>query len=110
MVWDLLSTNCWQLCSMWLLSVKEEFCCCVTLLIRVRESRDYGVYDYDPAAAKGRIDCIYDELEGFFEFIEPVPAVESDLLLVHEQSHVDYVKSKGIIYEVALFAAGGAIG
>jgi hypothetical protein len=43
MVWDLLSTNCWQLCSMWLLSVKEEFCCCVTLLIRVRESRDYGV-------------------------------------------------------------------
>jgi acetoin utilization deacetylase AcuC-like enzyme len=68
-----------------------------------------GVYDYDPAAAKGRIDCIYDELEGFFEFIEPVPAVESDLLLVHEQSHVDYVKSKGIIYEVALFAAGGAI-
>ncbi|HPU35668.1 MAG TPA: histone deacetylase family protein [Bacillota bacterium] len=68
-----------------------------------------GVYDYDPAAAKGRIDCIYDELIGHYEFVEPAPATESDLLLVHDQSHVNYVKSKGVIYDVALFAAGGAI-
>ena len=68
-----------------------------------------GVYDYDPAAAKGRIDCIYDELAGSYEFVEPQPAAESDLLLVHEQSHVDYVKKKDVIYDVAILAAGGAI-
>ncbi len=67
------------------------------------------VYDYDPAAAKGRIDCIYDELEGSYEFIEPLPAAESDLLLVHGQNHVDYVKSRGAIYDVAVFSAGGAV-
>ena len=40
-----------------------------------------GVYDCDPAAAKGRIDCIYDELIGHYEFVEPAPATESDLYL-----------------------------
>jgi acetoin utilization deacetylase AcuC-like enzyme len=67
------------------------------------------VYDIDPAAAKGRIDCIVDELQGAYEFIEPQPAEESDLLLVHSQNHVEMVKNKGILYEVAVLSAGGAI-
>jgi acetoin utilization deacetylase AcuC-like enzyme len=67
------------------------------------------VYDYDPAAARGRIDCIVDELHGFYEFIEAAPANEADLLLVHQPGHIEYVKGNEILYQVALFAAGGAI-
>lgn len=67
------------------------------------------VYDIDPAAAKGRIDCIVDELQGAYEFIEPQPAKESDLLLVHGQNHVEMVKNKGVLYEVAVLSTGGAI-
>lgn len=67
------------------------------------------VYDYDPAAAKGRIDCIVEELGGAYEFIEPVPAQETDLLLVHRQGHIEYVKGNDTLYQVARYAAGGAI-
>lgn len=67
------------------------------------------VYDIDPAAARGRLECIIDELRGHYEFVEPKPAGESDLLLVHEQSHVNRVKSRWQIYNIAVLAAGGAI-
>lgn len=67
------------------------------------------VYDVDPAAARGRIDCIVDELQGLFEFVEPQPAEESDLLLVHKHSHLELVKSRGLLYEIAVLSAGGAI-
>jgi acetoin utilization deacetylase AcuC-like enzyme len=67
------------------------------------------VYDYDPAAAKGRIDCIVEELSGAYEFIEPGPAQENDLLMVHQQGHIEFVKSNNTLYQVALYAAGGAI-
>ncbi|HBC93885.1 MAG TPA: acetylpolyamine aminohydrolase [Pelotomaculum sp.] len=67
------------------------------------------VYDYDPAAARGRIDCIVEELHGAYEFIEPAPAQEADLLLVHQPGHIEYVKGNDTLYQVALFAAGGAI-
>ncbi|MDD4334101.1 MAG: histone deacetylase family protein [Desulfotomaculaceae bacterium] len=68
-----------------------------------------GVYDYDPAAAAGRMDCIVDELEGRYEFVVPHPASEKDILLVHSQSHLDWVKERSIIYEIAMYSAGGAI-
>lgn len=67
------------------------------------------VYDSDPAAAPGRMDCIVEELAGSFEFVEPTPADESDLLLVHKQSHLDRVKGKAHLYEIAALSAGGAI-
>lgn len=67
------------------------------------------VYDYDPAAARGRMDCIVNELRGIYEFIEPVPAQEADLLLVHQPGLIEFVKSNNMLYQIALFAAGGAI-
>lgn len=67
------------------------------------------VYDIDPAAARGRMDCIINELRDSFEFIEPKPALENDLLLVHDHSHLEWVKSRGLLYEIAVFSAGGAI-
>lgn len=67
------------------------------------------VYASDPAAAPGRIECIYAELEGEFEFVEPQPAMEEDLRLVHRQSHIERVKRLPRVYEVALLAVGGAI-
>lgn len=67
------------------------------------------VYDYDPAAARGRMECIVNELQGIYEFIEPDPAQENDLLLIHQPGHINYVKSNNTLYQVALFAAGGAI-
>lgn len=68
------------------------------------------VYDYDPAALPGRMEAIVDELWGHYRFIEPLPASENDLLLVHKKSHVDWVKMNyWHIYEIAALAAGGAI-
>jgi acetoin utilization deacetylase AcuC-like enzyme len=68
-----------------------------------------SVYDYDPAAAAGRMDCIVDELKGLYEFVVPHPASEKDILLVHSRGHLDWVKERGTVYEVALFSAGGAV-
>lgn len=68
------------------------------------------VYDVDPAAAQGRMDCIVNELRDSFEFVEPQPAEVGDLLLVHERSHLEWVKkSGGLLYEIAVLSAGGAI-
>ncbi len=67
------------------------------------------VYDSDPAAAPGRMDCIVEELRDSFEFMTPLPASEDDLLLVHRQSHLERVREKGLVYEIAALSAGGAI-
>lgn len=67
------------------------------------------VYDTDPAAVPGRMDCIVDELQDSYAFIEPQPAEESDLLLVHKPSHLKRVKEKELLYEIAVLSAGGAI-
>jgi len=67
------------------------------------------VYSSDPAAQPGRIESIYNELHGQFEFVKPEPASEEDLLLVHGERHVEYVKANQIVYEIALLAVGGAI-
>ena len=68
-----------------------------------------SVYDYDPAAAAGRMESIVDELEGLYEFVEPQPAAEEDILLVHSKEHLEWVKSRGPLYEIAMYSAGGAI-
>jgi len=67
------------------------------------------VYASDPAAAPGRIECVYAALQGRSEFVEPQPAAEEDLLLAHTQSHVERIKQLPHVYEVAVLAVGGAL-
>lgn len=68
------------------------------------------VYDRDPAASEGRLECIVDGLEGTYQFIKPLPARQSDLLLIHGQGQLDHVRSQGeLLYEIASLSAGGAI-
>lgn len=67
------------------------------------------VYAGDPAAAPGRLDGIVEELRDSFEFVEPAPATEADLLLVHTQRHLERIKKRELLYEIAVLAAGGAI-
>jgi len=75
----------------------------------VYHERYREVYSSDPAAQPGRIESIQEELSGRFEFVEPEPAREEDLLLVHGKGHVDYVRAHRLTYEIAVLAAGGAI-
>ncbi|MET1124596.1 MAG: histone deacetylase family protein [Archaeoglobaceae archaeon] len=71
--------------------------------------RFYEVYTSDPAAASGRMEAIVRELKDY-EFVQPEPASEEDVLLVHTREHVEYVKrSEPEAYSMALLAAGGAI-
>lgn len=67
------------------------------------------VYSSDWASKKGRLDSAYHELCGAFEFTEPGPAQEKDLLLIHSPAHLEKMKQAGTAYEIALLAAGGAI-
>lgn len=64
------------------------------------------VYTYDPASKAGRIENILEALKGY-EFVQPEPAAEDDLLLVHAKSLIDSVKSDELVFEVASLAAGG---
>lgn len=66
------------------------------------------VYTYDPASKSGRIENILEALKGY-EFVQPEPATEDDLLLVHARSLIDSVKGDSLAFEVASLAAGGAI-
>lgn len=74
----------------------------------VYHERYEEVYSGDPAARAGRIESIYQEVYGHFEFVEPVPSNEGDLRLVHTQSHIDLIKRRRL-YGNALLAVGGAI-
>ena len=66
------------------------------------------VYSGDPAASPGRIECILEELKNSYEFVEPEPASEEDLKLIHTEAHINYVKRIGV-YEIAVLAVGGAL-
>ena len=69
----------------------------------------YTSYTHDPAAASGRIEAITQALEGVFPLVEPEPAVDGDLELVHSRTHVERVKTEPGVYQMARLAAGGAI-
>jgi acetoin utilization deacetylase AcuC-like enzyme len=66
-------------------------------------------YSSDPASAPGRMESIHKELQGRFEFVKPRPASEDDLMLVHGESHINSIKSRKLLYEVAILAVGGAV-
>ncbi|MCW4035021.1 MAG: histone deacetylase [Candidatus Bathyarchaeota archaeon] len=69
-----------------------------------------------------RVQVAFDLLKTRYEFLEPQPATEQDLLSVHTQDYVNYIKNAKPgsyldgdtpapenIYEYALLSAGGAI-
>lgn len=69
----------------------------------------FDVYSGDPASAEGRLDRAYKVLKENFEFVQPEPAREEDLLLVHSQAHVSHIEQDTHLFEVASLAVGGAI-
>ena len=69
----------------------------------------FDVYSEDPASAEGRLDRAYRILKGNFELVEPEPAREEDLLLVHSQAHVSHIKQDTHLFEIASMAVGGAV-
>jgi len=71
----------------------------------------YKEYDYDPAAAPGRMEPIIRELRKHphYKFITPVPADEEDLLRAHSAAHIASIRESAVIYDMAILAAGGAI-
>jgi acetoin utilization deacetylase AcuC-like enzyme len=66
------------------------------------------IYSHDPASKPGRMESIVEGLKDY-DFIQPEPATEADLLLAHTQSLVDSVMRNEDVFEVAILAAGGAI-
>lgn len=77
--------------------------------MKVVYSESFGkVYSSDPAAAPGRMEAILRELQGF-EFVEPEPAGEEDVLRAHTPFHLQRVRSLPEVYPLALLAAGGAM-
>ena len=66
-------------------------------------------YSSDPASAPGRMKSIHKELQDQFEFVRPKPACEDDLRLVHGETHINSIKSRKLLYEVAILAVGGAV-
>jgi acetoin utilization deacetylase AcuC-like enzyme len=69
----------------------------------------FDVYSGDPASAEGRLDRAYEILKEDFEFAQPEPAREEDLLLVHSQAHVSQIEQDMHLFEAASLAVGGAI-
>ncbi len=67
------------------------------------------IYSLDPASEPGRIESIRDALAGSFEFVEPTPASEQDLLLAHSPAHIASIKKDRHLFEIATLAVGGAI-
>ncbi|MHA2294755.1 MAG: histone deacetylase family protein [Candidatus Hodarchaeales archaeon] len=66
-------------------------------------------YEPDPAADEGRIACIEKELLSLFDFIQARPTTDKNIMLYHSESHIEYVRSLGLTYQLALLAAGGCI-
>lgn len=67
-------------------------------------------YAGDPAAQKGRIKCIVEALRDGYEFVEPRPASEEELKLIHPEKQIMKIKERGeLLYELARLAAGASI-
>ncbi|MHA1271677.1 MAG: histone deacetylase family protein [Candidatus Helarchaeota archaeon] len=72
----------------------------------------FDVYTNDPAADGGRLEPIIKELKKYpneYEFVEPVPATEDDILRSHTLGHLKDIKTDGMVFEYAMLSAGGAI-
>jgi len=71
--------------------------------------RFHEVYTADPAAAAGRMEAIVQALGNDFDWVEPLPATEKDLALVHTPDQIERIKRSRHTYEIGLLSAGGAI-
>lgn len=56
-----------------------------------------------------RVRVIREEIQGLFPFVEPTPASEEDILLVHTEGLLEEVRGEPRLFEVARLAAGAAI-
>jgi hypothetical protein len=67
--------------------------------------------DYPTASCEmpQRVQSIMDVLSRHYEIIEPLPAEDEDILMVHTRSILKSVKSDRDLFEAASMAAGGAI-
>ncbi len=68
-----------------------------------------GHYTNDPAATPGRLTPAVNLLRKSYILLEPAPAEEEDLLLVHTKRHINYVTKDSDVYKMALLAAGSAL-
>jgi acetoin utilization deacetylase AcuC-like enzyme len=68
-------------------------------------------YDDTPAGAPGRLESAIKILskQPEYEFIEPEPATEEQVLRVHTRNHIEEVKLDDKVSKVAFLAAGGAV-
>lgn len=55
------------------------------------------------------MESVLEALADRYPVVEPEPVGEEDLLLVHNREHLARVRRRGLVYELALLAAGGAI-
>jgi len=67
-------------------------------------------YAHDPAAKPGRLEPALAVLEKKYPVIEPKPAAEDDILLVHTPRHWRSIAEDALLHHTALLAAGAAIG
>ncbi len=68
----------------------------------------YPNYTWDPAAHRGRMECIIQELGNRYEFLEAIPASPEDIAAVHSPRVIERVEQMGL-YGIASLAAGGAV-
>lgn len=74
-------------------------------------------YDGTPAGAPGRLDTAVEILSQHpsYEFIEPRPATDEQILRAHGQGHLERIKQnrgyneENLLFEISALAAGGAI-
>lgn len=74
-------------------------------------------YDRTPAGAPARLDSSIEILSNHpdYEFVEPLPATDEQILRAHGPGHLDRVRNEsdytrdGLLYKMAALAAGGAI-
>jgi acetoin utilization deacetylase AcuC-like enzyme len=72
---------------------------------------DLYLTDYETASCENpsRVEAIMEVLRKHYPVLEPSPAREEDILLVHTPSILESVKRDPELYEAAVMAAGGAI-
>ena len=68
----------------------------------------YAQYTGDPAAERGRMEAVVDEIETFATLHSCRHATDAEILPAHSQDHIDYVAELGL-FPIASLAAGGAI-
>lgn len=68
----------------------------------------YSVYNGDSASARGRMESIVEVVQPFVEFIDAVPAPETDVAAVHTKAHIDAVRKKRL-YDICALSAGGSV-